>query len=224
MTVRPSSSAGSDAASPKTISGAPSTQVPPSANETALHLRADENGTYACTSGAAASGNGSRRQRAVEFASGAAPYQASVPSQPGAAPVSGCEPSNSMSPPVSVPVLSRQITSTRARPSTAGSSFTSTCRPASFAAPTAKAIDVTSTRPSGIMAVSDAIVFTTACTQVPLSHACTQPPATIICALSTSRPIGPTPQPTHVSTRSIEVRSSEETIENRFASSANLFA
>ena len=74
------------------------------------------------------------------------------------------------------------------------------------------------------MAVSDAIVFTTACTQVPLSHACTQPPATIICAFSTSRPIGPTPQPTQVSTRSIEVRSSDETIENRFASSANLFA
>ncbi len=41
------------------------------------------------------------------------------------------------------------------------------------------------------MAVSDAIVFTTACTQVPLSHACTQPPATIICAFRTSRPIGP---------------------------------
>ena len=32
------------------------------------------------------------------------------------------------------------------------------------------------------------------------------------------------PQPTHLSTRSIEVRSSDETIEKRFASSANLFA
>ena len=129
-----------------------------------------------------------------------------------------------MSPPVRVPVLSRQITSTRARPSTAGSSFTSTCLLASLAAPTANAIEVTSTSPSGIIAVSDAIVLTTACTHVPLSHACTQPPATIICALSTSRPIGPIPQPTHVSTRSIEVRSSDETSENRFASPANLFA
>ena len=112
----------------------------------------------------------------------------------------------------------------RASPSTAGSSFTRTCRPASFAAPTANAIEVTSTRPSGIIAVSDAIVLTTACTQVPLSQASTQPPATIICAFSTSRPIGPIPQPTQVSTRSIEVRSSDETIEKRFASSANLFA
>ena len=114
-----------------------------------------------------------------------------------AAPASGWEPSKTMSPPVRVPVLSRQMTSTRARPSTAGSSFTSTCRLASLAAPTANAIEVTSTSPSGIIAVSDAIVLTTACTHVPLSHACTQPPATIICALSTSRPIGPIPQPTH---------------------------
>ena len=85
-------------------------------------------------------------------------------------------------------------------------------------------MEVISTSPSGIIAVSDAIVLTTACTHVPLSHACTQPPATIICALSTSRPIGPMPQPTHFSTRSIEVRSSDETSENRFASPANLFA
>lgn len=45
VTVRPSCVADDVAASPNTISGAPMTHVPgTSANETALHLRADENG------------------------------------------------------------------------------------------------------------------------------------------------------------------------------------
>ncbi len=61
--------------------------------------------------------------------------------------------------------------STRASPSTAGSSFTSTCWRASFAAPTANAMLVISTSPSGIIAVSAAIVFTTACTHVPAVNA-----------------------------------------------------
>ena len=54
-----------------------------------------------------------------------------------------------IAPSVSVPVLSRQTTSTRARPSTAGSSWTSTLRRARLSAPTKKAMLVSSTRPSG---------------------------------------------------------------------------
>ena len=56
------------------------------------------------------------------------------------------------SPAVSVPVLSKQITSTRARVSTAGSSWTSTWRRPRRTTPTAKATLVSSTSPSGTMA------------------------------------------------------------------------
>ncbi|MBP1633070.1 MAG: hypothetical protein H6Q11_1358, partial [Acidobacteria bacterium] len=57
-----------------------------------------------------------------------------------------------------VPVLSKQITSTRARPSTAGSSWTSTWRRPSRTTPTAKATEVSSTSPSGTMATMPAAV------------------------------------------------------------------
>ena len=63
--------------------------------------------------------------------------------------------------------MSRQITSTRASPSTAGNSLTSTWREARRAAPTAKAMDVMSTSPSGIIAVIEAIVAVTASTHTP---------------------------------------------------------
>ena len=84
--------------------------------------------------------------------------------------------SNTMSPSVSVPVLSRQMRSTRASPSTAGSSCTSTLRFASFTAPTANVMLVMSTRPSGIIATTDAIVATAASCHAPLSMASAHPP------------------------------------------------
>ena len=55
---------------------------------------------------------------------------------------------------VSVPVLSAHTTSTRARPSMAGSSCTRHCRRPSRTTPTANAIDVISTRPSGTIGTS----------------------------------------------------------------------
>jgi len=57
--------------------------------------------------------------------------------------------SKMMSPTVRVPVLSRQTVSTRARPSTAGSSCTNTCCRVSCTAASRKATDVSSTKPSG---------------------------------------------------------------------------
>ena len=66
------------------------------------------------------------------------------------------------SPSVSVPVLSRQITSTRARVSTAGSSWTSTWRRPRRTTPTAKATLVSSTSPSGTMATIPATAPLTA--------------------------------------------------------------
>ena len=199
--------------------------MPEPGNPTALHLRADENAMRARGSSTSCTGNGSMRQRAVAFASGSAPYQASTSChEAGGAAVSGCASSNTMSPSVSVPVLSRQIRSTRARPSTAGSSCTSTLWFASRTAPTAKAMLVMSTRPSGIIATIAAIVDTVASCHAPLSMASAHPPALTICAFSTSRPTGPTIQAIQPSTRLIDVRSSEATSENCLASLDSLFA
>ena len=55
---------------------------------------------------------------------------------------------------VRVPVLSAQTTSTRASPSIAGSSCTRHCLRPSRITPTAKAIDVISTSPSGTIGTS----------------------------------------------------------------------
>ncbi len=60
--------------------------------------------------------------------------------------------SSASRPSVSVPVLSMHSTSTRARPSTAGSSCTSTRRRASRTTATENAIDVSRTSPSGTIA------------------------------------------------------------------------
>ena len=67
-----------------------------------------------------------------------------------------------MFPSVSVPVLSKQTTSTRASPSTAGSSWTSTLRRASVTAATPKATLVSSTSPWGTMPTRPATVPLTA--------------------------------------------------------------
>lgn len=56
-----------------------------------------------------------------------------------------------MPPSVSVPVLSRQTTSTRASPSMAGSSCTRHCLRPSRMTPIAKATEVSRTSPSGII-------------------------------------------------------------------------
>ena len=55
---------------------------------------------------------------------------------------------------VSVPVLSAHTTSTRASPSIAGSSLTRHCLRPSRTTPTANAMDVISTRPSGTIGTS----------------------------------------------------------------------
>ena len=66
--------------------------------------------------------------------------------------------SKAIVPSVSVPVLSKQTTSTRARPSTAGSCCTRTRRRASVTAAAPKATLVSSTRPCGTMPTSAATV------------------------------------------------------------------
>ena len=70
-----------------------------------------------------------------------------------------------MPPSVSVPVLSRQTVSTRARPSIAGSSCTRHCWRPSRTTPIAKATEVSSTRPSGTIGTMPATVRRTASRQ-----------------------------------------------------------
>ena len=75
-----------------------------------------------------------------------------------------------MVPSVRVPVLSKHTTSTRARPSTAGSCCTSTRRRARVTAATPKATLVSSTRPCGTIPTSAATVPVSASRTV--SRAC----------------------------------------------------
>ena len=152
-----------------TISGAPSTQLPWPAKLAALHLRADENGTEAVRRHPPGGGKAWPIAASVPFGF---PSSASAPSaaSAGAWPSSGMSRSKAMCPSVSVPVLSRHSTSTRARPSTAGSCCTRTRRRASVIAATPKATLVSSTRPCGTMPTSAATVPVSASRT--LSRAC----------------------------------------------------
>ena len=140
-----------------TISGAPSTQAPCPAKLAALHLRAEENGTPSWR--AQPRGAGKARPMAASVAlpawsSASAPSAASA----GAWSSSRIRLSKAMVPSVRVPVLSRHTTSTRARPSTAGSCCTRTRRRASVTAAAPKAMLVSSTSPCGTMPTSAATV------------------------------------------------------------------
>ncbi len=94
----------------------------------------------------------------VAFGAGSAAATAPMtsPTSPSARPASSSARSRCMPGLVRVPVLSMHSVSTRASPSMAASSWTSTRRRASRIAPTAKAIEVSSTRPSGTIAPTPA--------------------------------------------------------------------
>ncbi len=136
-------------------SGAPRNHEPWSANCTALHLRTDANGIapVACHPGGA--GKASRNANAVAFGDGSAAASAPSASCTASAPSpmvsTDC---TAMAPSVSVPVLSRHSTSTRASPSTAGSSCTSTLTRPRRTTPAAKATLVRRTSPSGTIATT----------------------------------------------------------------------
>ena len=127
---RPGAARGSGRQPASTISGAPSTQraaaVEASRRSTCAPRRTAPTPSASNPSdgGKAAA---SAPSVALGFASSASAPSAGVDRSP-SCPSSGSSASNAMSPSVRVPVLSRQTTSTRARPSTAGSSCTSTLR------------------------------------------------------------------------------------------------
>ena len=122
-----------------------------------LHLRADENGTASRRRPPRPGRRGSaRRSRASSRSARGRPRRARPARlrcrgrrRPRRAARRRRRPER---PSVSVPVLSMHSTSTRASPSTAGSSWTSTRRRASRTTPTANATLVSSTRPSGTIA------------------------------------------------------------------------
>lgn len=112
---------------------------------------------------------------------------------------------------VRVPVLSTHTTSTRARPSMAASSWTSTRRRPRRTTPTAKATDVSRTRPSGIM-------LPTPATEPRTASATPSPAASWLSTSSTAA--GTITQVTRRRMVSIPRRSSEGTRAKRRASSA----
>ena len=110
-------------------------------------MRADENGTEPERVHPSGAANAAANATWVALAFSSA---ANAPNTgAGSEPSSGSTSSNTISPSVSVPVLSRHTTSTRARPSTAGSSCTNTLRRANVTAATMNATLVSNTRPFG---------------------------------------------------------------------------
>ena len=118
--------------------------------------------------------------------------------------------STSILPSVSVPVLSMHRTSTRASPSTAGSSRTRTRCRASRTTAAAKAMLMRSTSPSGTMATVPATAPETDARQLPWARYWLQ---------NSSPAVGTTAHDTYFSTRLIPSRSSDVARANRRASS-----
>ena len=123
-------------------------------------MRADENAAVAVAVQPGGSAYAAAMARIDVFGSRSAAASAASAGAASASvrPPSGTSSTTSMRSSVSVPVLSAQTTSTRARPSTAPSSWTRQPWRPSRTTPTAKATLVSSTRPSGIMAMTPATV------------------------------------------------------------------
>ena len=144
-------------------SGAPSTTWS-SPKLTPDHFFADVNGACAVTGqGCGAAGTASA-MACIEAlgASSAATSWASTSRTSARGRPTGISSPTVMACSVSVPVLSAHTTSTRASPSIAGSSCTSTRRRPSRITPSANAIAVSSTSPSGTIGTSDAVIASTA--------------------------------------------------------------
>ncbi len=112
---------------------------------------------------------------------------------------------------VSVPVLSTQTTSTRARTSTAGMSWTSARFCASRTTETAIAMLVSSTSPSGTIVMTPGTV--------PAMAARTLPSLALYCETNRNTATGTSAYETYLMKRWIESRSSERVRLNRLASS-----
>jgi hypothetical protein len=199
-------SAGSPAGS--RTSGAPKTHVPWSMKLTALHFRVEEKGTESCRAHPGSVGNAALTASRLGPGAGSAAASAASASSTDGSAVSGVTRLTLVLGSVSVPVLSTHTVSTWARPSMAGSSCTRTRRRPRRTTPTAKAMLVSSTSPSGTMVTTPA----TAPSSDPrrsweLSS----------WLLTSSREVGTRNHVTQRRTRSRPDRSAERTSENRRA-------
>ena len=148
--------AGQPGASPAIVSMPPRTQVPCPSKWTPLQPRSEAKGTCDTAAQAGGAGIASAITAGMPLSSGStAAIAASTGSKPSRGD-SGSIAWNSARPSVMVPVLSMQSTSTRLSPSMASSSSVTTPRRVSRSAATVKAIEVSSTSPSGTSVTSPA--------------------------------------------------------------------
>ena len=208
-----SASTRSAASSGSRTSAAPRTHSPRPSNVAPPHLRAEENGTVAVR---VQPGSGQPSATAARLALGRGSAAPSAPSASRTSGPSGRTSASRIPFSVSVPVLSAQTTSTRASPSIAGSSCTRHCRAPSRTTPTANAMLVSSTSPSGTIGTSAATM--------PRSASSTSAPAVRNWLQMMRTAAGTSSQ---VMTRrivSMPERSSEPTRVKRLASSASCAA
>ncbi len=200
--------------SPSTrTSGAPSTHVPSGPKDAALHLRTEENGaTSPADQSSGLSANRSPIAASVAFGCGSAAASEASAASCGSDRSRTSTPSTTRRPSVSVPVLSMHSTSMRARPSTAGSSWTNTRRLARRRTPTANARLVSSTSPSGTMATVPATEAESASRTLSWLRSW---------LMNSSVAVGTIANVTTVRIVSIAARSSEWVSVNRRASSAS---
>ena len=206
--MEPISSARAATSTGASTSGAPNTQSPRAPKETPDHFLAEVNGARAVTShGEEAAGVASAIADIDALGAGsAATSWASTSVTSSASPSRGITSPRVMAFWVRVPVLSAHTTLTRARPSMAGSSCTRHLRRPSRITPSAKAIEVSSTRPSGIIGTrAPTIRRADSCQVVPGWRNCTQ---------MVSNPAGISNQVTNFRMRSMPARNSELTSVN----------
>ena len=145
-------------------SGAPRITLPTLSSTASDHFRWLEKGTVSKHRNAARGGHAAVSAAAVE-PSAPMPHRKEASrsrTRASETPGAGRSCSSVISPLVRVPVLSTQITSTRASDSMPYSSFTSVFFRPSVTTPAASETEVSSISPSGIMPMTDATVLTTA--------------------------------------------------------------
>ena len=138
---------------PSTKDGAPRIRTVPSAKAAADFLRAEEKGRVAVGASVPAGMAAASALRVPEPASKAPRKREAAAFSVSSSASMGMQVSSVISPVVSVPVLSEQSTSARARVSMPKSSCTRVCLRPSLTTPASRATEVSRIRPSGIIPI-----------------------------------------------------------------------
>ena len=137
-------------------------KVPAPSKTAPLYFRAEEKGTVRRAFRCALAGNRSRMAKKVALSSSRAAVRSPITVSSGNPSSRRMVSSTAIRPSVRVPVLSRQRTSTRARVSIQNNSWTRVFRRPRLTTPTANAMLMSSTSPSGIIPSTAATVLTMA--------------------------------------------------------------